>query len=101
MGDDCKMRKEGFKEVPIMVRGLLLSVAVLLLLTSCKTGPLRDIRLGKTFAVLAPDEIAIHMRPVRGSETSHLEEPETFIVEDVMCDGGGYHLVLGRPCWYD
>ena len=95
MGDDGKMRKEGFKEVPIMVRGLLLSVTVLLLLTACTTGPLRDIRLGKTYGLYVPRKVAIHRTPVRGAETFHIEEAEVFIVEDAMCDGGGARIMLG------
>ena len=80
-----------------MKRGLLLSISMLLLITACTTGPLRDIRIGKTFAVLAPDEIVIHKRPVRGGETFHLEEAEAFIVDDAKCEGGGSLA----SCWAD
>jgi len=71
-----------------MRRLYLLSVALLLLLVSCKTGPLKDIRLGKSFAVIIPDKVLIHSRPVLDSETFRLEEAEEFLVEDVVCEDG-------------
>ena len=80
-----------------MKRGLLLSVTVLLLLTACKTGPLKDIRLGKTYGLFVPRKVAIHRAPMRNAETFKLEEAEAFIVEDVMCEEG-----MGTAsCWFD
>ena len=80
-----------------MKKLLVLSFVLCLALIACTTGPLRDIRIGKTYGLFVPREVAIHRAPIRGSETFHLEEAEAFIVDTALCDGGGS---LGS-CWAD
>ena len=65
-----------------------LLIVMLFTLVSCKTGPLKDIRLGKDFGIYAADEILIHKAPSKDADTFYLDTEQAFHVEDVVCEDG-------------
>lgn len=66
-------------------------IILFLVLASC-SGKLKNIAIGKSFAIYVPREVEIHREPVLKGETFHLEDAEGFVVEDVVCEGGGYGI---------
>ena len=65
-----------------------LLIVMLFMVISCKTGPLKDIRLGKNFSIYAGDKILVHKAPSKDAETFYIKTPQAFLVEDVVCEDG-------------
>jgi len=61
----------------------ILVILLSIFLSSC-TGYMKDIRMGKTFAVIVFREVPIYKEPSLKSEVYYLKEPEAFVVEDVQ-----------------
>ncbi len=75
---------------------LLLSV-MLVTLVSCHSGPLSDIRIGKTYGVFAADEILFQTAPSPDAETFTLDKAQSFYVEDYACRDG-----MSKPgCFFE
>lgn len=63
--------------------GLLGVIVLTLFLQTGCVGHLKDIRIGKTFAIISPDKVVLLREPSLDSETFHLDKPDVFIVEDL------------------
>ncbi len=66
----------------------LLLAVMLVTLVSCHSGPLSDIRIGKTYGVFAADEILFQTAPSPDAETFYLDKAQSFYVEDYACRDG-------------
>ena len=71
-----------------MKKTAFLLIVMLFMVVSCKTGPLKDIRLGKNFGIFAGDKILVHKAPSKDAETFYIKTPQAFHVEDVVCEDG-------------
>lgn len=72
-----------------MKKLVALGFALFIVLASC-SGKMKNIYIGKSFAVIAPSEVSVLREPNLKGDSYRLEEPEAFVVEDVVCEGGDY-----------
>lgn len=63
--------------VPVLI---LVAAAVI----AC-AGPLKEIRVGQTYALVDPYDVMISAGPSSDAETVFLEDPETFVIEGAVC----------------
>ena len=77
-----------FRKGDKMKKIAFLLIVMLFMVISCKTGPLKDIRLGKNFSIYAGDKILVHKAPSKDAETFYIKTPQAFLVEDVVCEDG-------------
>ncbi len=59
-------------------------IIVLAVLIAC-TGISKEIRIGRTYAIVDPDKVIINTGPSSEAEIFSLEEPEAFVVEGGVC----------------
>lgn len=59
-------------------------IATLVSVLSC-TGLSRDIRIGRNYAIVDPEEVMINTGPSSESEAFFLEEPEAFVIDGSVC----------------
>ncbi len=74
-----------FKTMPMPLLILFLALSFF---AGCSSGPIRDFRVGKSFAVLIPSDVPIFTAPHPKAEKFHLQEAESFVVEELVCKAG-------------